>query len=462
MAEESFSHNFSAMNTGKVFDIYKMDKKSLGEGSYGQVCTGTHKDTGAVRAVKSIDKAKVNDPKRFQAEVSIQAGLDHPNIVKLYEWFEDAKRYYLIMELCTGGELFDRIIEEVEKHDGQAFEEAVAASYMSQILGAMAYLHEKQFAHRDIKPENFLLQNKTKESALKVIDFGLAKQFTPGESKLFTKAGTPYYVAPEVLKSSKDQGYNEKCDIWSCGVLAYIMLCGYPPFYGDRDADILKMVKAGKFDFPAEDWSSTSNEAKDFITKMLVTDSKARPTASTIKDHAWLQMKVAKSTTKLSGDLGTKLKAFSTKGKFKKVALTLIAQQMKEEDLAEMQAQFKALDKNNDGTLTIKEIKEGMQKHGIKIDDESALAGLDTDGSGAIDYSEFLAAYMSMRTNWKKEQLWAAFRTFDKDNSGKIDASELQVVLQKTQKEVAELIAEADLNKDGMIDFEEFTAMMSK
>jgi calcium-dependent protein kinase len=138
-----------------------------------------------------------------------------------------------------------------------------------------------------------------------------------------------------------------------------------------------------------------------------------------------------------------------------------MAQQMKEEDLAEMQSDFKALDKNNDGTLTIKEILDGMKKKGVEVD-EASLRGLDTDGSGSIDYSEFLAACLSMRTNWKKEQLWAAFRTFDKDNSGEITPAELKEVLQKTDKEIQDLINEVDTNRDGKIDFEEFTAMMTK
>merc|ERR1719506_2760457 len=171
------------------------------------------------------------------------------------------------MELCTGGELFDRIVEEAEKHadegkEGIAFDEKGAATYMQQILGAMRYLHDNNFVHRDIKPENFLLQNKSRDSPLKVIDFGLAKRFESGKD-MTTKAGTPYYVAPQVLAGK----YNEKCDIWSCGVIAYILLCGYPPFYGDRDSDILKMVKKGEFDF--DDWHSTSEQAKDIIKRML-------------------------------------------------------------------------------------------------------------------------------------------------------------------------------------------------
>merc|ERR1719291_1124996 len=140
---------------------------------------------------------------------------------------------------------------------------------MRQIMRAIHYLHKNNFVHRDIKPENFLLQHDGGDAEIKVIDFGLAKTYEVGsDDRMRTKAGTPYYVAPQVLAGS----YDEKCDIWSCGVIAYILLCGYPPFYGDQDKDILKMVKKGEFEFPSPDWDDRSPESKDLITKMLTMD----------------------------------------------------------------------------------------------------------------------------------------------------------------------------------------------
>merc|ERR1719210_1050814 len=183
-----------------------MEKKPLGEGSYGRVNKGMHKDTRQLRAVKAILSEKIPDMRRFHNEVAIQKTLDHPNIVKLYEVFKDAHRYYLVMELCTGGELFDRIVDEAEKHEGQALTEASSAKIMLQIMGAIHYMHQKHFAHRDVKPENFLLQNSDREAPIKVIDFGLAKQFEPGRSDMKTKAGTPYYVAPEILRTGTTTG----------------------------------------------------------------------------------------------------------------------------------------------------------------------------------------------------------------------------------------------------------------
>mmetsp|Transcript_81925 Transcript_81925/g.227133 ORF Transcript_81925/g.227133 Transcript_81925/m.227133 type:complete len:475 (-) Transcript_81925:278-1702(-) len=461
-ARLTFKHIFTKENPGSIDQYYEVEKMTIGEGSYGQVTKGTDRSTGQVRAIKAIDTSKIPDTRRFENEVAIQKSLDHPNIVKLYEVFKDAKRFYLVMELCTGGELFDRIVEEAEKHEGQAFGERQAARIMQQILGAVHYMHGKCFVHRDIKPENFLLQNEDRDAPIKVIDFGLAKSFRPGTSELKTKAGTPYYVAPQVLTSAG--GYNEKCDIWSCGVLAYIILCGYPPFYGERDSDILKMVKSGRFEFPSDDWDEVSSDAKNLITQMLTYDPERRPSAGTLLSHSWFRIcGGGDGDVKLSKDLGSKLRKFTGASKLKKVALTLIAQQMNETEIEELRQTFSALDANKDGTLSQAEIQSGMQKHKLKVppDFEETLNQLDTDGSGSIDYTEFIAATLSAKQYLKKEVLWAAFRVFDTDGSGSIDREELKMVLQEQNvQQIDCVMQEVDLNGDGKISFDEFCEMM--
>lgn len=441
-----------------------MDRALLGEGSYGTVSKGTHKDTGALRAIKAIDKSKISDASRFQVEVDIQSALDHPNIVKLYEVFTDAKRVYLVMELCTGGELFDRIVAEAEKHDGErAFDERGCATYMQQILGAMSYLHKHEYVHRDIKPENFLLQDPSEAAEIKVIDFGLAKRFVVGSGeRMKTKAGTPYYVAPQVLEGN----YDEKCDIWSCGVIAYILLCGYPPFYGDNDDQILKRVKKGDFEFNAADWKDVSDGAKDLIRKMLTKDPTKRPSASTMLEHPWLSSRAEASKGTVSRDLGSKLKKFNSTSRMKKVALTLIAQQLKDDDLKELRDCFSKLDVNKDGTLTLDEIRNGMVTAKVDLPEDlmDVIRHLDTDGSGNIDYTEFIAATLTKKQYMKREVMWAAFRVFDKDGDGTITKAELAQILneQENMEYVESMVREVDLNGDGVISFEEFQAMMEK
>jgi len=465
-----FKHVFTHTNPGRIDDYYDMDRKLLGEGSYGQVVKAKDKNTNVQRAIKAIDTSKISDAKRFEDEVAIQQMLDHPNIVKLFEVFKDAKRVYLVMELCTGGELFDRILEEAERHgvEGQAFDERGAANYMQQILGAMRYLHDNCFVHRDIKPENFLLQNRTRESPIKVIDFGLAKKFDKTKDPpMKTKAGTPYYVAPQVLMGS----YDEKCDIWSCGVIAYILLCGYPPFYGDKDEDILRRVRRGDFEFPSPDWDEISAPGKDIIEKMLTMVPEDRPTAGEILEHRWLREHADKPTGGIAKNLGDKLRVFRGVSKLKKVALTLIAQQLNEKDIEELKQTFQILDKNRDGTLTAQEIKEGMRQHKVSLpeDLEESLRLIDTDGSGVIDYTEFIAATMSTKQYLKEEVVWSAFRTFDKDGDGKITRAELMSILkddaltqEQLEGQIDQMMKEVDLNNDGSISYHEFLTMMQK
>jgi len=462
-ADFNFKHVFTSANPGLLDDFYDVNKKLLGEGSYGKVQMGKNKATSAQRAIKSIDITKIKDKDRFQQEMDIQMMLDHPNIVKLYETFVDARRVYLVMEICTGGELFDRIVEEAEKHEGSAFGEKDVARYMQQILGAMRYLHSKCYAHRDIKPENFLLQNKTREAEIKVIDFGLAKHYTPGEP-MKTKAGTPYYVAPQVLLG---KGYDEKCDIWSCGVITYILTCGYPPFFGDSDEDILKRVKKGTFDFPSPDWEKNSKELKDFITQMLTMDDKKRPSAEDLFNHPWIITASAGTQAQVTFDKGvaTNMRKFRFSSNLKKVVLTMIAQNLKDSDLEQLRQSFIVLDKNKDGTLSKPELIDGMKSANVPMpaDFESVLDGLDTDGSGSIDYSEFLASTLSRKQYLKEEAAWAAFRMFDKDGDGQITKEELALVLEDKDLAISlEIMKEVDTDKSGSISFEEFKVMLSK
>lgn len=461
----TFKHNFARANPGRLSEFYSVGKRPLGEGSFAQVLKASHKETETQYAVKAINVSKIKDRNRFDAEVHIQQQLDHPHIVKIFEVFHNRTHIQLVMELCTGGELFDRIVSEAEGREGHAFDEKGAATYMKQILGAIHYLHSQNYVHRDIKPENFLLENSGRDAPIKVIDFGLAKQFVPGSEKMKTKAGTPYYVAPQVLQGS----YDEKCDVWSCGVICYILLCGYPPFYGEGDDDILRRVRAGRFDFPKADWCDTSEEAKEFISLMLTFEPDERPSASVLVNHRWFDILGSKSRGAISKDLGARLRTFRSVSKLKKLALTLIATRMKDEDIAELKNTFSTLDKDNNGTLTANEIKDGMLRNKVEIpaDIDDIIENLDTDGSGHIDYTEFIAATLTKKEYFVENAMRVAFRTFDLNNDGLITKSELLQVLGEVGSSgigfgvADEMIRDADRNGDGAISFEEFREVLA-
>eukprot|EP00927_Polykrikos_kofoidii_P054908 TRINITY_DN49250_c0_g1_i1.p1 TRINITY_DN49250_c0_g1~~TRINITY_DN49250_c0_g1_i1.p1 ORF type:complete len:558 (+),score=126.80 TRINITY_DN49250_c0_g1_i1:286-1959(+) len=445
-----------------ITDKYELAKTQMGEGSYGSVCKGIHKDTKAVRAVKTMRKGKLKDVQNFQTEIETMTQLDHPNIIRLYETFEDAKSIYLVMELCEGGELFDRITDQ------GSFSEKDCATLMKQILAGIFYCHMMQICHRDLKPENFLFGSPAKDSYLKIIDFGLAKHFTP-EAIMTTKVGTPYYVAPQVLEGR----YTEKCDIWSCGVIMYILLCGYPPFYGDTDHQIFATVRSGKFSFPQDDWANVSDEAKKLIRVMLTRDQHDRCSAEAAFNDSWVQAQAQNAlNVPLKVDTMRRFHNFKTVNRLKKVAMTVIAQHLPDSEIDELKRTFLSLDTNGDGTLTLPEIRLGMEKQGLEIphDLEELMSHVDSDDSGVIDYTEWITATMDRRHYIQEDVCWNAFRTFDLDCDGVINKHELRSMLAGEEAQeidnifghglIEAMLADADINGDGVIDFEEFVELI--
>ena len=456
---------FVTEKKGKLRDTYRIGNK-LGDGAFGSVRKITHRITNENRAVKTIHKKNLrseDERQTFFNEVSVLRVVDHPNILRLYEFYQDDKNYYLITELCTGGELFDRIISH------GSFSESMAAYYMKQILSVVAYCHDRNIVHRDLKPENFLLDTSSEDANLKVIDFGTAQFFTPGVP-MTAKFGTPYYIAPEVLKCR----YDEKCDVWSAGVNMYVLLCGYPPFGGGNDEQILKKIAIGRFNFPSPEWDFISFEAKELIGKMLTFDPAKRISAKEALTHSWLNN--ANNTpidSSIAKNIFNNIHTFRSEQKLQKAAFAFIATQLAtKNEKEEMLNLFKTLDTDNSGTLSRQELINGFHNlyqdeiEDIEAEVDRIMHEVDTDKSGEIDYSEFVAASLSKSKMLSKERLEAAFRVFDIDNSGTITADELKAILGKHHSYNdhiwAEIIKEVDANGDGVIDMREFCEMMIK
>jgi len=330
-------------------------------------------------------------------------------------------------------------------------------------------MHENKIAHRDLKPENFLFTTKERieKSTLKVIDFGLACKFEQDEV-LTTKAGTPYYVAPQVLAGK----YDCSADLWSLGVIMYVVLCGYPPFYGDTDADVLAKVRLGNFSFNAADWKNVSEDAKTLIRYLLKMNQFDRYTAEQALNHVWIRNKAPKATDiNLQESLIGNLRGFRSQNKLKKAALHVIASQLGESQIKALRDTFMALDANGDGLLTVSELKEGLERCGLEdipTDLKQIMEDVDSDGSGVIDYTEFLAATLDKKVYLGEDVCWQAFRIFDRDGNGKIDKKEISAVLNddgvqsEAKKDIADLLKQFDSNGDGEIDFQEFMVMMRK
>jgi len=274
---------------GSIEHKYHIDAQVIGTGYHGSVRQCVDLTTGQRYAVKSICKSEPSvKPAGLRREILLLRGMEHHIIIKLRDVYEDAEYLHLITDLCTGGELFDKIIEKVSSDsEGKAtkcFEEGETARILFQILTAVSYMHEAGVVHRDIKPENLLFETEDADSPIKLIDFGLARRHSSLEGPMTTVVGTPYYVAPEVLR----QRYDKSCDLWSVGVIAYIMLCGYPPFNGRDNHETHKSVMRGRCRFPFNDWKGTSREARDFIRRLLQMDTRRRMTAEQALKHPFI------------------------------------------------------------------------------------------------------------------------------------------------------------------------------
>lgn len=454
-----------------VEDFYKIITK-IGRGAFGSVYKVLHKTSGLIRAMKIIKKEMLllqDDDKEFLKEIEILIQTDHAHIIKIFEYFSDDVNYYIIQEFVSGGELYDTI----SRCDN--FSERQAAEIMYQILSAVIYLHSKKIVHRDLKPENILVEKvpckekdkgKGKEKLhIKLIDFGTCN-YCDDEKNLSLKVGTPYYIAPEVLSRK----YNYKVDIWSCGVILYIMLVGYPPFNGTTANEIMEQVRLGKYSLSGSDWQSISKEAKDLIKKMLTYDPDKRLNAFDAIKHVWFN-KFRESTSvdqESYFSVLKNIKNFNAREKFQQATLAYIVHFFyTSQELQDLNKIFRELDVNNDGRLTYKELKDGFSKiYGNQISDAQVLniiEGVDQDCNGYIDYQEFIRVSVNQKKLVNEEYLKLAFNRFDLNQDGKLSKDEILEVLNAADAEyVTDLIKQVDENNDGTISFEEFSFMMQK
>ena len=454
--------NFIGKKEGLLTDYYNVLKK-LGKGAYGKVYEVKNRITGEIRACKQLSKSNINNLKRFEKEIEILIKLDHPNIIKLYEIFEDDRFLFLVMEKCNGGELFDTIIDHIQKK--RMFTEKNAAIIFQQIISAISYCHNNGIVHRDLKPENILYTNEGDEinNEIKVIDFGLSRNFLV-KKKMNTKAGTSYYIAPEVINGK----YNEKCDVWSAAVILYILLSGSPPFTGNNDKEIFKKIISFNYDFPNSKWNNISKSAIDLIKKCLV-DEKKRLTALQVLQHPWLK-KYNKESDEICKDIHIDFLSFKNyinANKIKKMILTYIASRLNQKDVNRLNNIFLCFDKNKDGYISLNELKIGLEDlKNAEIDNEEIekiFHQLDTDKNGKIGYTEFLASVIDEKIYLDEQKLYEAFVHLDKDNCGKINIEEIKSVLIKNNIDdeiIKKLIKKYDQNFDECINYNEFLDMM--
>ncbi|KAJ6697574.1 hypothetical protein OIU85_003901 [Salix viminalis] len=446
--------------TQNLRDHYNLGRK-LGQGQFGTTFLCTHKTSGIKYACKSIPKRKLlckEDYEDVWREIQIMHHLsEHPHVVRISGAYEDISCVHLVMELCEGGELFDRIVKKGH------YSEREAAKLMKTIVGVVEACHSLGVMHRDLKPENFLLHNVEEDAPLKATDFGLSVFYKPGET-FCDVVGSPYYVAPEVLRKH----YGPEADVWSAGIILYILLSGVPPFWAETEIGIFKQILQGKLDFESEPWPSITDSAKDLIRKMLERNPKKRLTAHEVLCHPWIVDDRIAPDKPLDSAVLSRLKQFSAMNKLKKMALRVIADRLSEEEIGGLKELFKMIDTDNSGTITFDELKDGLRRVGSELMEseiKDLMDAADIDNSGTIDYGEFLAATVHLNKLEREENLVSAFSFFDKDSSGYITIDELQQACKEfglSELHLDEMIKEIDQDNDGQIDYGEFAAMMRK
>jgi len=453
--------NLIGLKTTKISKEYTLGK-IIGKGSFAQVRVAIHKQTKEKRAIKILKKSDV-DMESLLEEVTILSKLSHPYIMHIYEIFEDKLNIYITSDYCKGGELFEMISKK------GSFTEKEACIIMKQIMSAICYSHQNGIVHRDLKPENILLDSNSDDLSIKIVDWGCAKRIKKDE-RLHQVDGSSYYIAPEVLQGD----YNEKCDIWSCGVILYILLCGYPPFNGDNDEEIYASILSGEFSFPEEEWNSVSDEAKNFIKKMLVKNPEERITALDSLQDIWFKNNEEKSETydkDLAKNVLSNMRRFKKSRKLEKATIAFIINQLiLKEERVDLKKLFKEWDTNGDGVLSKDEIMAGYKKvygHADEDEIENMIKSIDLDGNGVIDYQEFLACSMSKDIILRDENLESCFKFFDTDSSGKLSLDEIMALFKKGANEkhveaFKKMINDADENGDGEISLEEFKDIMKK
>ncbi len=436
------------------YDIEK--SKVIGSGYSGPVRLGKSRLTGKQVAIKTFKK-KMLTPKRLKflrAEISVYLLLDHPNVARLLDVYEDDFYVNIVMEYCSGKELYHRLLKR------SSYSERDAAKATYDMLLAINYLHQHNVVHRDIKLENFIYEDPSEVARLKLIDFGFSKLWYPDSesSRMKASCGSIQYVAPEVLRGD----YTSQCDMWSMGVVVYMLLCGEPPFEGGEE-ELLENIQRGEFFFRPKKWGHVSESAKDFVEKLLVLDPDVRMTAQEAMAHPWITSKVADHpVVAVPKSVLEDLRSFAMGSHLRRAALSMLAYRLTSDEINDLHEIFLSIDKNKEGTIQLGELIEVMTQHFKNLSKEeitNIFGKLDRSHKGQIEYTTFLAATLASRMRLHENLIKHVFDQLDADHDGLISLTDLNAVLGPTidGHDISVILQEAKKDSaNGLITYEEF------
>ena len=448
------------LNNNSVFDLYAIHYK-LGAGSFGTVYKVSEKKTKIPRALKMIRRevVQMQDGKyEFLREIEILRQIDHPNIVKLLEFFIDDNFFYLILELIDGIDLYSYI------HNREDFTENQAAVIMKQLFSAVFYLHSKNIVHRDIKPDNIMIlkdgNGNFSNLELKLIDFGTCIYLKPGKF-LKRQIGTPIFLSPECIKGK----YNQSTDVWACGVTLHILLVGYPPFNGKEEQELMENIKACKLNVDSTELCKVSDMAKDILKLTLTKDRMKRISAEEAIKHGWIEkFNLHEEINELALTAVVRnLKNFNIRDNFQKKAIAYIVHLMEHSKEHEhLSLIFKEMDQNGDGRLSYKELKAGFNKvfdqSFTEMEFEKIYQSIEKDKDGFIEYNKFLRVTLNTKLLMSEANLKIAFDKFDLRGSGKLNLVDIKAALGYEKSLLIDELKETD-EKDE-IDFPGFCELM--
>lgn len=486
-----FHHSHKGEGSSTLEDHYKLGSK-IADGAFGDVFgCALLRDPNVRRVVKRLEKKHVKEI-TFANELSALRKVDHPNLLRLYESFEDEEYYYIVTEAATYGNLCNFLNDP----SSATITEAQIKRLVHQVLVCVNHCHHLNIIHCDIKPENILLDRgdmNTSFERLILCDFGFA-QFYRTDERLNRLVGTPHFWAPEVFR----QNYGPKCDVWSCGVLAFLLFVRELPFDGKTAQAVCRQVMRRQDHFENDGWSRISKEGKTFVEKLLAKEEKDRPTAQEALNHPWFRPVPEKGSsnaqsTSMTSPSNTNIEGTSLTGWDDNLIQFSATQKLKQATYALLVAQltfksridviFRKIDTNSDGVISRKEIEDSFRQNGKLLCDEELekiFQRVDIDQSGSLNYWEFLAATMNSTTMLCNENLEAAFEMFDKDNSNSITADDLRSIFRghdtidqhfSDDKEELSLmdegvldaiIQQVDEDGNGEISYEEFSKMMQE